>query len=471
MKRIHLSGVCGTAMGTLAVMLKDKGHEVSGSDENVYPPMSDWLAGKGIAVAEGYSADNLKNAPDLVVVGNALSRGNPEVEYCLEARMTYRSSAETLKEEFLRGRSPVVVAGTHGKTTVTSLTAHLLEVCGKNPGFFIGGLPGNFERSGRSCEKTGGYFVVEGDEYDTAFFDKRPKFFHYLPERLLLNNIEFDHRDVFADLDAVKHSFSLMLRQMPSNGKIFVNGDDDDALDVVKTGWTPYLRVGTKADNDYRIQGIRPEGSAGTVFELWRSGRAETWRIPLIGGHNARNAAMTIAFALEEGLEKEDVQRALSSFKNVKRRQELLTENDRIPLYDDFAHHPTAVRETVSAVRERHPERRLVCLYEPCSNTASGKTHQAKLSEVFDPADCVMIAASVRMSRTPEAERLDVEAVVAALKRRSKEAFRFESAAALERFLASYLQRGDVVLAMSRGSFGNLPRRLAKRLDAIESAP
>jgi len=461
----HFSGICGTAMASLAVLLKKRGHRITGSDENVYPPMSEFLAENAITVKTPYRAENLQPPPDFVVLGNALSRGNPEVEYALEAHLHYLSMAELLKNEFIRGNRSIVITGTHGKTTTTALAAHVLISSGLSTGFLVGGIPENFGTSSADVA-AGGYFVVEGDEYDTSLFDKRSKFFHYLPDVAIINNIEFDHADIFASLDEIKTAFSRMLRQIPRNGRIIVNGDDPHALAVARTGFSPILTFGTGPDCDAVIRHCAPtDGRIGLHFDLDYQGTTERYYLPLFGEFNARNATAVILLALHEGIEPERIRRALSTFKNVKRRLQLLTTQTAVRVFDDFAHHPTAIRETMAAIRQAWPKARIHAVYEARSNTSVRRFHQDKMAGSFVAADTVTFYKIHRQDRIAPAERLDLDRIVTELQDLGKQAQLIDDLERIVQYSLATAQAGDIFILMSNGAFGGLPRRLAAAID------
>ncbi len=465
MTHYHFSGICGTAMASLAVLLKNRGQQVTGSDQNIYPPMSTLLEENKIQVFSGYRPAHLQPHPDFVVLGNALSRGNPEVEYALKEHLHYLSMAELLKNEFIRGRLSLVISGTHGKSSTAGLTAHLFAQAGRPTGFMIGGIPLNFDTSARDVA-AGGYFVVEGDEYDTSFFDKRSKFFHYLPDRLIINNIEFDHADIFNNLEEIKKSFILALRQMPENGLILVNGDDENAVEVARQGFCPLVTFGLGSANDAVIEKLRPNrGAIGMTFTLNYEGEAQEYSLPLFGEFNVRNATAVILLALHEGLSRTEIQAGLSSYKGVKRRLERLTTNDQVRVFDDFAHHPTAIAETIKALRHAWPEAKIHAIYEARSNTSVRKFHQIKMAEAFMDADQITFYKLHRGESLPPENRLDLNQVVTELVHQGKEAAYIEE---IEEIAAHALQQakpGELILVMSQGAFAGLARRLAQALD------
>src|SRR5882672_10410235 len=381
---IHFVGVCGTAMASVAAMCRELGQAVTGSDENVYPPMSTFLESRGIRILAGYRESNLDHHPDLIVIGNAMKRGNPEIERALDERLNFCSLPELVRDRFLHGKHSVVIAGTHGKTTTTSLLAWVMESAGLSPGFLIGGIPNNF--AGGAQTGQGKYFLVEGDEYDTAFFDKRSKFVHYQPDTVILNNIEFDHADIFADLAAVKRAFRQLVAIVPRRGLIIANGEDANVREVID-GAQCRLRFFAKAD-------------------------AADFVVPLAGEHNQRNAAAVAMCAGELGLSREQIQRGFSTFTGVKRRMEVRGEAGGVTVLDDFAHHPTALVETIRAIREKYPRSRVWALFEPRSNTTRRNIFQRELAEALGEADGVYISRVDRLMELPEAERLDPDQVV-----------------------------------------------------------
>jgi UDP-N-acetylmuramate: L-alanyl-gamma-D-glutamyl-meso-diaminopimelate ligase len=412
--KIYFLGVCGTAMGNAALLARAAGHEVSGADTGVYPPMSTVLAEAGIVLHEGYDAARLERlAPDLVVVGNALSRGNPEVEWLLDTRaLRFTSLPALLHDTVLAGRKNIVVCGTHGKTTTTALAAFLLRENGCDPGFLIGGVPLD-PPVGNHLGAASDPFVIEGDEYDSAFFDKRSKFIHYAPHVAVLNNLEFDHADIFRDLADVQRTFAHLTRIVPRNGWVVLNGDDDNLRALGPLPWTRVVRVGLGADNDVRIENFA-EDPRGARFNLTWSGQpwgAVAW--DLAGGFNARNAAMAAtAVALTLGGRDHVSLAPLARFRGVKRRQEKLLARPGLTVIEDFGHHPTALAETLASLRQRHPGALLTAVFEPRSNTARTKMFQAGFMRALALADEVFIGAVNRADKLKETERFDAEAVV-----------------------------------------------------------
>ena len=456
-QHFHFLGICGTAMGSVAAALRARGCTVTGSDEKVYPPMSDFLRAKGIALHEPYRAENLPNDAEVVVVGNAIKRGNPEVEAVLNSKLYYLSLPEVLKEYFLRGRHNLVVTGTHGKTTTSALLTWMLTVGELEPGYVVGGLPRNLGQGALFNDAK--HFVIEGDEYDSAFFDKRSKFLHYLPELLLINNIEFDHADIFADLEAVKLSFRRLVNIVPQNGMILLNGDDPNCVGVARECLAPIVEVGFSENCGERIREVSftAKGSRFTLGET-------SFDSPLIGEFNVRNAAMAAVAARFYGVVPEVIQTALTSFEGIARRQEVRGIEGGVTVIDDFGHHPTAIRETLSALRRRYPGQRLWAIFEPRSNTTRRAVFQHELSSALQLADGVFIAQIAALEQIPEAERLHPEAVVAAIAEAGKMAFYERDAAAILEKLVPLLEPNDVVTIFSNGGFDGIHEKLLARL-------
>lgn len=456
-RHIHFLGICGTAMGAVAAALRERGFTVTGSDENIYPPMSTFLEEKGIALHSGYAEANIPAEADLSVIGNAIRRGNPEVEAVLNRKLYYLSLPETLKEFFLRGRHNLVVTGTHGKTTTASLLAWIFESGGLEPSWMIGGIPGNLEQGARIRDSR--HFVIEGDEYDTAFFDKRSKFVHYLPELVIVNNIEFDHADIFDDLDAVKLSFRRMLNIVPSNGMVLLNGDDEACVDVAQTCLAPIVEVGfsPNAANQIRDVSYSAEGSAFTLFET-------RFTIPAVGEYNVRNAAMAISAAHFYHVPLPAIQRAVAEFKNVRRRQEVRGEVRGIKIIDDFGHHPTAIAQTLSGLRHQYPGSRIWAIFEPRSNTTRRAVFQEQLATAFAQADGVILAQVAKLEQIPEAERLRPERVIAAIAATGKSAHYEPGVDEIIDRLRKLADAGDVVVVFSNGGFGGIHERLLREL-------
>ena len=389
----HFIGICGTAMGAVAAAMKQRGHVVSGSDAKVYPPMSDFLRDQGIQLCDGYAAENIPADADVVVIGNAISRGNPEAEAVLERKLLYQSLPEVMKEHFLRGKRNFVVSGTHGKTTTSAMLAWLLQSAGKEPGFMIGGLPRNLGRGASFADSE--FNVLEGDEYDTAFFDKRSKFLHYLPECVIINNIEFDHADIYDSLAQIQLSFKRLLNVVPLNGMAFVNGDEANVLEVIEGSPAPVTTVGIGESNALRIENVRYEGE-NSAFMLG----GVDYKIPMSGEFNVRNAAMAVAAASFAGLSEDQIRAGLVSFEGIARRQELRGVANGIRVIDDFAHHPTAISLAIDSLRQRYPGR-LWILFEPRSNTTRRSVFQKELAEALAKADIAVVAALTDLDRFP----------------------------------------------------------------------
>jgi len=452
-RAFHFLGICGTAMGAVAAMLKDQGYTVTGSDESVYPPMSTFLSDKGIAIQSGYRPENLPAGDTILVVGNAIKRGNPELEAALEAKHFYLSLPETLKTYFLRKTHNLVVTGTHGKTTTTSLLAWIFEHAGRKPSYLIGGLPKNLPQG--CARQEGNYWIIEGDEYDTAFFDKRSKFLHYLPELVVINNLEFDHADIFDDLAAIQKSFSHLVRIVPRNGMILVNADDPNALAVVKESQAPILEVGFSENAAVRIFDVRIREETQT-FRLLNT----EFTLAMSGTFNVHNAAMAIAAAHFYQIPLPEIAKAVAEFRGVRRRQEIRGEVRGVTIVDDFGHHPTAMRETLHGLRHRFPHRRLWALFEPRSNTTRRAVFQKDLPAALGLADGVFVAQVAALEQIPVHERLHPEQVVADINAAGVPAYYERDADAIVARLNPMLKPGDVVVVFSNGGFGGIHQKL-----------
>jgi UDP-N-acetylmuramate: L-alanyl-gamma-D-glutamyl-meso-diaminopimelate ligase len=452
-RAFHFLGICGTAMGAVAAMLKDEGYTVTGSDEHVYPPMSTFLADKGIAIQAGYRPENLPKEDVILVVGNTIKRGNPELEAALEAKRFYLSLPETLKTYFLRGTHNLVVTGTHGKTTTTSLLAWIFEYAGKKPSYLIGGLPKNLPQG--CVKQAGSHWILEGDEYDTAFFDKRSKFLHYLPELVIINNLEFDHADIFDNLAAVQKTFSHLIRIVPRNGMVLVNADEPNALAVTKDSPAPILEVGFSENAAVRILDLQAHGEKQT-FRLLDT----EFTLAMSGTFNVRNAAMAIAAAHFYQLPLATIAQAVSEFRGVRRRQEKRGEANGVTVIDDFGHHPTAMRETLRGMRHQYPRRRLWALFEPRSNTTRRAVFQQDLPAALGEADGVIVAQVAALEQIPAAERLHPEQVVADIAAKGIPAYYEPDADAIVARLKPLLLPGDVVIVFSNGGFGGIHQKL-----------
>ena len=464
MMRIHLIGVCGTAMATLAVLLRRKGFDVRGSDQDVYPPMSDFLAAEGIATLVGYRPEHITSDIDLVVVGNAISRGNPELEEVLERKIRYCSLPEAIREHFLWGARSIVIAGTHGKTTTTSLTGWLLTHGGLDPSVLVGGIARNFGEGGSSYRIGHGRdFVIEGDEYDSAFFDKTAKFLKYLPDIAVVNNVEFDHADIYADFDAVSLAFRRLVNLVPRNGLLLVGADSDGARALVDAARSRVQTFGTGDALNWQAHDLEPVGAA-TRFKVRRDGAPfGAFELPLLGAHNVRNALAAVAVATEVGVSVERIADALRLFAGVKRRLEMVGTADGVTVYDDFAHHPTAVAETLTGLRVANPDARIWAVFEPRSASSCRRVFQDDFARAFAPANEVLIAPVFR-SQLAEAERLSVAQLVRDLNGRGQSARETESIDDIVAAIAKEHRPGDLVVLMSNGGFGGIHQKLLRAL-------
>ena len=447
---IHILGACGTFMGGVALLARRAGHRVSGSDQHTYPPMSTQLMAEGIELFEGYSPEQLDPEPDLVIIGNALSRGNPAVEYVLNHGIPYTSGPRWLGENYLRGKSVIAVAGTHGKTTAASMVAWILEAAGEKPGFLIGGVPENFGYSARDGER---YFVVEADEYDTAFFDKRAKFVHYRPDIAILNNLEFDHADIYADLKAIQKQFHHLVRTIPGNGMIISNGQDARLESVLEQGcWSALQRFSMEEGSDWQVILLKPDGSELAFHSEDKPIGQMSWAH--CGRHNAMNACAALAATVAAGVNPQLAIEALASFKGVKRRMELITQTDNIHVYDDFAHHPTAIRLTLEGLRRSVGNARVLVALEPRSNTMRAGVHIDELGPALIPADCVWLMAG-------EGIDWDPQEALAPIDGRGRVVNRSEDM--LVQMLDA-VRPGDHVIFMSNGGFDSAPARFSQSL-------
>ena len=454
-------------MASLAAMLQVRGHQITGSDEHVYPPMSTMLEGLGIHLMQGYDAAHLTPAPDCVVVGNAIPRGNPEVEETLNRRLLYRSLPEVLKEEFIRGRRSLVVAGTHGKTTTTSLAAWVMDQGGLNPSFLVGGVVQNFGASSRVTNSD--YFIIEGDEYDTAYFDKGPKFMHYLPELAIVGNIEFDHADIYKDIDAVKLAFRRLMNTVPGNGRLIAGWDSPLVREVIASmGQRLYTQLetfGTCEDARWQARDIDCSG-ATTRFRVLREGTEwGEFQTPLIGEFNVRNCLSVIIAADAWGIDLPAIIDAMATFKSVRRRCEVRGEVKGITVIDDFAHHPTAVRETLSALRARYRGQRLVAVFEPRSWSSRLAVFQHEYAKAFAPADYVIVAGVFDTRKaTEKGDVLDTAKLIEDIAAQTKPAFAIRDVDEIVEKLSSELRSGDIVAIMSNGGFGGIHEKLLAAL-------
>ncbi|HEV2134173.1 MAG TPA: UDP-N-acetylmuramate:L-alanyl-gamma-D-glutamyl-meso-diaminopimelate ligase [Terracidiphilus sp.] len=475
-RHIHLSGICGTAMASLAGLLQLQGHRITGSDSAAYPPMSDLLRSLGIPIHEPYTESNLMPAPDLVVIGNALSRGNPEVERILDDRIPFTSMAALLRDEFLKGRTSLVVAGTHGKTTTTSMLAWIYQTAAREvpafePSFLIGGVAENFGSSFQLRPTQN--FILEGDEYDTAFFDKGPKFLHYFPDALILTHVEYDHADIYANLDAVKTAFKRLVNLIPRRGFIVAYDASENVTECVSHALCRVERYGFSDQAHWRLRNLRYENGR-MRWEVHHAGACwAEFEMNMAGEHNALNATAAAALATGQGISVDSIRAALASFKSVKRRLEVRAQIAGITIIEDFAHHPTAIRETLRTLRAVYPQSRLWAVLEPRSNTLRRKVLAADLVESLGLADRVVLADVYQQHRIPEGERLHPEEVVRALNQNGARAELLANADAIVASVTPQFAPGDVVAILSNGGFDGiyekLPARLRERFPGQES--
>jgi len=458
-EQFHFIGVCGTAMGAVAAGMVEQGYRVTGSDQAVYPPMSTFLEEKGVDLMEGYRAENIPDEATTVVIGNAISRGNDEAEEVLDRRLRYLSLPEVLKEYFLRGRRNYVISGTHGKTTTTSMLAWIFESAQKDPSFMIGGIPENFGQGARFTPSE--FVVLEGDEYDTAFFDKRSKFLHYLPELVVINNIEFDHADIYHDLNEILLTFSRLLKIVPKNGLALINGDDENCRIAVQRAQSPcrVKSVGFHQDCDYRIEAVDylPEL---TRFEI----QGEAYEVNMIGEFNVRNAAMAICAALFAGVSPEEIRKGLLTFTGIARRQQERGTVNGVTVIDDFAHHPTAIGLAIDALRQRYVNRRLWVLFEPRSNTTRRNIFQNELAQSLSKADLVVIPAVPDPEKVEPESRLDPEKLVLDIRESGALAWHYHSVDEIVDHVASNVSTSDVIAVLSNGGFDGIHQKLLDRL-------
>ena len=463
MRRIHLIGICGTAMATLAAMLKTRGFDVRGSDQNVYPPMSDFLAEQKITTLQGYDAAHISGDLDLVVVGNAISRGNPELEEVLDRKIRYCSLPEAIRDHFLWGARSVVIAGTHGKTTTTSLTGWLLTHGGADPSVLIGGIADNF---GGSFRVGGGReFVIEGDEYDSAFFDKTAKFLKYLPDIAVVNNLEYDHADIYPDLESIRLAFRRFVNLIPRRGLLLAGADDAEAVALTREARCRVETFGLSDGADWQAHDLTVREGA-TAFSVRRRGEpAGTFEVPLLGAYNVRNALAAMAVGAAVGLSTDTMAAGLRAFKGVRRRMQLRGTANGIAVYDDFAHHPTAITETLAGVRSAYPDRRIWAIFEPRSATSCRRIFQSEFARAFADADRVLLPPIFR-STLADDQRLSVEQLVEELKASGKDARHLPGVQEIVDVVSREGRPGDLVVVMSNGGFDNIHQRLLDGLEA-----
>ena len=461
---VHFIAVCGVGTGSLAGLLKQQGYRVTGSDENVYPPMSTFLETIGIEILPGFSEAHLGDGPDLVVIGNAVSRGNPEAEAVLRRGIPYVSLPQALGRFLIDGKHSVVVAGTHGKTTTTSLMSWVLVAAGLDPGFFIGGIPVNFGSGFRSG--AGSWVVMEGDEYDSAFFDKGPKFLHYQPERVILTSLEFDHADIYRDLEHVKDAFRRLVELIPPGGSLLVCDQAAHAMDLVGGAACPVRSYGLSGSADWQAGDVRAKGGRMAFTPSYKENAEGRVELPLIGRHNARNALAVYATAREVGLSAPLIRSAMAGFRGVRRRQEIAGEAAGVLVIDDFAHHPTAVTDTIEAVREAWPGRRLWAVFEPRSQTSRRRIFLEPFARALARADRVILPDLYRGDKIPEEERLSPGELVDLINRHrgDRTASYLPGIDDIATAVVSDAAERDVVLVMSNGSFGDLPEKIVAGL-------
>jgi UDP-N-acetylmuramate: L-alanyl-gamma-D-glutamyl-meso-diaminopimelate ligase len=464
-KHVHLIGICGTAMASLAGMLRQRGFRVSGSDAAAYPPMSAFLESLGITVRQPFGVKNLEPRPDLVVVGNAISRGNVELEHVLDEHIPLHSLPQILHDEFLRGKEVLVVAGTHGKTTTTSMLAWIFHTAGMQPSFLVGGIAENFSSSFQLGQ--GKHFILEGDEYDTAFFDKGPKFLHYFPNGLILTSVEFDHADIYKDLDAVETAFKRLVNLIPQRGRIVAFDTGESLARSLERAFCPVERYGAAANATWRVTDLRLEPTR-TTWSVLRNGEAWTnFEFALAGEYNVWNATAAAALAAGYGISKQEIAAALKTFKSVKRRLEVRAQVNGITIIDDFAHHPTAIAGTLTALRSRYPGARLWVILEPRSNTLRRNVLQKELAKSLALADEVVVADVFKSEAIPETERLDLAALGAHMQEHGRRARIVPEVNGIVQLVAPEMRPGDVVAILSNGGFGGIYETLPQRLKSL----
>ncbi len=465
MQKIHMIAICGTGMGSLAGLLSGRGHPITGSDLNVYPPMSTQLEALGIKIIQGFDPKNIEETnPDLVIIGNAVSKDNPEVQEVMRRKLPYYSMPQAIEELFLKDKFPIVIAGTHGKTTTSSIAAWLLERTGQSPSFLVGGILKNFNASWQVG--AGDYFVIEGDEYDSAFFDKEAKFLHYHPQILLLNPVEFDHADIYRDLEHVLSAFQKLVAPMPPSSLILASHDCHNMPKIIAKTKARIKTFGLSSEADVRADNV--QFSPATSFDLVISGKKiARFTSPLLGEHNLKNLLGVLGILIELGINPEAIQTALDEFQGVKRRQEILATVNGITIIDDFAHHPTAIRETIAALRKKYVKQKLWILFEPRSNTTRRKVFEQEFLTAFDQADEILFAPPYAPEKIPEEERLDPEKVIQGLIQRGKKARLANPKNPIDEIVeqvATEARDGDVVCIMSNGGFGGIYQKLIERL-------
>ena len=461
-KKIHLIAICGTGMGALACMLRDLGFEVTGSDQKIYPPMSDFLSRKGIKVAEGFNEDNISYGPDLVVVGNAITKANPEVVKMQNMGLCFCSMPQAINRFIADNKKRIIVAGTHGKTTTSSIVSWILYKAGLSPSFIIGGILKNFSSNYRLGN--GKFIVIEGDEYDTAFFDKGPKFLHYDPFMAVLTSIEFDHADIFKDINQVRYAFDSFISNISDKGKLYVFDQDDNISDLIKNKKCIIEKYGKDSGSYWRLGSVSIE-PPWTIFEVLKQGITfGIFKTGLMGEHNLLNTLSAIAIADSLMIPVDIISEALETFEGIKRRQEVRGQKKDITVIDDFAHHPTAVKETIKAVKPFYPDGRLIAVFEPRTNSSMRKVFQNIYPLSFDEADLICIRKPPLLEKIPVNERFSSEKLVDDLNNRGKNAHYFPDTEAIIDFLVKETRPGDVILIMSNGGFDNIHEKLLDKL-------
>jgi len=450
--KYYFLGICGTAMASLAILLKQKGHEVWGSDQNAYPPISDLLKLNNIEVIEGFHPENLKRPFDRAIIGNALSRGNPEVEEILNQNFPFASLPETIRKEFIENKTNIVVTGTHGKTTTTALMSWVLKNSGLSPTFLIGGISRNFQTSAELGE--GEFFVIEGDEYDSAFFDKRPKFMHYFPYYLIINNIEYDHSDIYQDLHHIISEFQKLIRTVPQKGLIVANGDDPNVRKAIEKTYSRVCLFGKSPNNDWSFKNVKSTSNGMEFSVLKNNSNFGDFSLPLFGTFQIYNALAVIAVAHDIGLDTNQIQAGFKSFLNVKRRLEYWGKLNGALFYDDFAHHPTAIRETLRAIKIKHPDKRIIVVFEPRTNTTVKNIFQKQIGEALSIADIVIISPIYRAKRIPPKEQLSLEILKKDLENSNTKAISVSNYPDIANILKKYAQNTDIIILMTNGNLG-----------------
>ena len=462
---IHLIAICGVGMASLAGLLQSQGYRVTGSDQNVYPPMSTYLEGLGIQLFSGYSEEHLKERPDLIIVGNAVSRNNPEVEEMLRLGIPYISLPQALGRFLIGRKRSLVVAGTHGKTTTTSLIAWILTKAGKDPSFFVGGIPINFGSGFKQGQ--GAWVVMEGDEYDSAFFDKGPKFLHYKPEKVILTSLEFDHADIYRDMEHLKSAFQRLMGIIPPDGTLFVCNEYAATKEVSRTARCPVIYYGDREPGHWEARNIQVKGRRSRFEPVYYGKSAGEVEVALIGRHNVNNALVAYALARELGIDRETLRDALATFAGVRRRQEWRGEVGGITVIDDFAHHPTAVKETIAALKAAYPDHRLWAVFEPRSHTSRRRIFEKEFAETLSGADEVVVAGLYQPEKIPETDRLSPGTVIQEINKLcgDSRAVFIEEAKNIPPHVVERARPGDVILVMSNGGFGGVQEKILQALE------